>query len=68
MVLLFIDGSAGVLVGSDAARNIVWIRDPRSIGHDAVAVDRLRLSQLWSGEAILVRRAAGETDADSRSR
>ena len=57
VVLLFTDGSAGVLVASDAARNIVWIRDPRSQGQDAVAVDRLRLSQLWSGEAILVRRS-----------
>ena len=59
VVLLFTDGSAGVLVASEAARNIVWIRDPRSSGQDAVAVDRLRLSQLWSGEAILVRRARG---------
>ncbi len=59
VVLLFTDGSAGVLVASEAARNIVWIRDPRSSGQDAVAVDRLRLSQLWSGEAILVRRPRG---------
>jgi subfamily B ATP-binding cassette protein HlyB/CyaB len=64
VVLLFTDGTAGVLVGSDASRNIVWIRDPRSTGQDAVAVDRLRLSQLWSGEAILVRRPRGQTDAD----
>ena len=65
VVLLFTDGSAGVLVASDASRNIVWIRDPRSAGHDAVAVDRLRLSQLWSGEAILVRRPRGQTEQDS---
>ncbi len=66
VVLLFTDGSAGVLVASDAARNIVWIRDPRSAGQDAVAVDRLRLSQLWSGEAILVRRArGGQAENDS---
>ncbi len=64
IVLLFTDGSAGVLVGSDASRNIVWVRDPRSSGDDAVAVDRLRLSQLWDGEAILVRRPRGTTDAD----
>ncbi|WP_158742431.1 peptidase domain-containing ABC transporter [Acidisphaera sp. L21] len=63
-VLLFTDGTAGVLVGSDATRNIVWIRDPRSAGQDAVAVDRLRLSQLWTGETILVRRPRGQTDAD----
>ena len=64
VVLLFTDGTAGVLVGSDASRNIVWIRDPRSTNNDAVAVDRLRLSQLWSGEAILVRRPRGQSDAD----
>ncbi len=40
VVLLFKDGSAGVLVGSDTARNIVWVRDPRSTGQEAVAVDR----------------------------
>ena len=64
VVLLFSDGTAGVLVGSDASRSIVWIRDPRSTGNDAIAVDRLRLSQLWSGEAILVRRPRGQTDLD----
>ncbi len=65
VVLLFTDGSAGVLVGADAARNIVWIRDPRSSGHDAIAVDRLRLSQLWSGEAILVRRVRSQHEVDN---
>jgi ATP-binding cassette, subfamily B, bacterial HlyB/CyaB len=64
IVLLFNDGSAGVLVGTDATRNIVWLRDPRSTGEDAVAVDHLRLSQIWSGEAILMRRSRGATDAD----
>jgi HlyB family type I secretion system ABC transporter len=64
IVLLFTDGSAGVLVGSDISRNIVWVRDPRSTGDDAVAVDRLRLSQLWDGETILVRRARGGADED----
>ena len=64
VVLLFNDGSAGVLVGSDSSRNIVWVRDPRSTGLDAVAVDRLRLSQLWGGEAILVRRPRGLKDED----
>ncbi len=65
VVLLFTDGSAGVLVASDVSRNIVWIRDPRSNGQDAVAVDRLRLSQLWSGEAILVRRPRVSSETDT---
>jgi subfamily B ATP-binding cassette protein HlyB/CyaB len=65
IVLLFTDGSAGILVGSDLSRNIVWVRDPRSAGDDAVAVDRLRLSQLWDGETVLVRRPrGGVADAD----
>ena len=64
VVLLLSDGSAGVLVGADDARGIVWIRDPRSTGHDAIAVDRLRLSQLWSGEVVLVRRPRAQTDAE----
>ena len=64
VVLLFADGTAGVLVGSDASRNLVWIRDPRSAGIDAIAVDRLRLSQRWTGEAILVRRPRGQADTD----
>ena len=35
-----------------------------SAGQDAVAVDRLRLSQLWSGEAVLVRRARGGNETE----
>ena len=64
VALMFTDGSAGVLVGADATRDIVWVRDPRSTGQDAVAVDRLRLSQLWAGEAILVRRPRGASETD----
>ena len=64
VVLLFTDGTAGVLVGSDVTRNIVWIRDPRSTAPDALAVDRLRLSQLWAGEAVLVRRPRAQAEGD----
>ncbi len=64
VVLLLTDGSAGVLVGSDEARSVVWIRDPRSTGQEAIAVDRLRLSQLWGGEAILVRRPRATVEID----
>ena len=64
VALLFTDGSAGVLVGADQARQIIWVRDPRSAGQDAVAVDRLRLSQLWGGEAVLVRRARGAAETE----
>ena len=64
VVLLFSDGTAGVLVGADVARNLVWILDPSASQRDAIPVDRLRLSQLWLGEAILVRPARAGSDAE----
>ncbi len=67
IVLLLQDGGAALLVGSDAARNIVWIRDPAVAASDApVAVDELRLSQAWTGETLLIRRKRGEAEADQR--
>ena len=40
VVLLFKDGTAGLMVAADAARNVVWVRDPRMEGDSsAVAVD-----------------------------
>ena len=65
VVLLMRDGSAGLLVASDPARNVVWVQDPRAAGRDAaVAVDELRLSQVWNGEALLIRQARGQAEAD----
>ncbi|MBV9813384.1 MAG: peptidase domain-containing ABC transporter, partial [Acetobacteraceae bacterium] len=57
VVLLFNDGTAGLLVQADASRNIVWLKDPSSPADDApVPVDALRLEHVWSGETILIRR------------
>ncbi len=64
IVLLFSDGTAGVLVASDMARNIVWVLDPGAAAREPMALDRLSLSQRWSGEAILVRPARGQSDAE----
>ena len=65
VVLLFKDGSAGLLVMGDSKRNLVWIKDPRAADADPpLAVDELRLSQVWTGEAILVRRARGAEESD----
>ncbi len=56
VVLLLNDGSAALMVRTDANRNIVWLRNPAAtIDEDGVAVDELRLSQVWSGETILIR-------------
>ena len=66
VVLLFKDGSAGLMVATDAVRNIVWVRDPRSAGPEsAVAIDEFRLAQAWAGEALLIRRVRGQSEVDA---
>jgi len=65
VTLLLRDGTAGLLVGADSAREVVWVLDPRQPGvESAVAVDRLRLAQVWDGEALLMRRARAEAEDD----
>jgi ATP-binding cassette subfamily B protein len=65
-VLLFDDGTAGLLVGANTEHKVVFIRDPTaSEGEAAVAVDELRLGQVWSGEAVLVRANRGQAEADA---
>ncbi|HTW29175.1 MAG TPA: peptidase domain-containing ABC transporter [Acetobacteraceae bacterium] len=62
VVLLFNDGGAGLLIAADRLRNVVWIKDPLGTEADIpVAVDELRLSEVWDGEALLVRRQRGES-------
>jgi hypothetical protein len=54
------DGSAALMVRADVARNIVWLKDPAAtMDEDGVAVDELRLSQVWSDNAILMRPERG---------
>ncbi len=66
VVLLLNDGGAGLLVQSDAARNVVWMRDPLAPSDEApVPIDELRLSQVWSGEALLIRAARGGAEEDA---
>jgi ATP-binding cassette subfamily B protein len=65
VVLLFTDGGAGLLVGANAEHNIVLLRDPRAAaGGCTIAVDRLRLEQVWSGEVVLLRAARGQPEAE----
>jgi subfamily B ATP-binding cassette protein HlyB/CyaB len=62
IVLLFSDGSAGLLIGRDPARNVVFIKSPHApLGDAPIAVDELRLTQLWQGEALLLRRGRGSS-------
>jgi ATP-binding cassette, subfamily B, bacterial HlyB/CyaB len=66
VVLLLTDGSATLMVGADADRNVVFLRDPRAPASEtAFAVDELRLERVWSGEAVLLRAERGQMEADA---
>jgi len=67
VVLLFTDGSAGLLIGVDPIERVALIKDPRGRQSDLpVPVDELRLSEVWTGDVLLVRRpreAGGGSDS-----
>ncbi|MBM9403556.1 peptidase domain-containing ABC transporter [Gluconacetobacter azotocaptans] len=66
VVLMFRDGSAGLMVAADAERGVVWLRDPLGdAGSTPVAVDELRLSQVWTGDVLLVKRRRDLAEADA---
>jgi ATP-binding cassette, subfamily B, bacterial HlyB/CyaB len=66
VVLLFNDGTAGLLTGVNAEHKVVFVKDPRGPEADApVPVDELRLSEVWDGEAVLVRANRGASEADA---
>jgi subfamily B ATP-binding cassette protein HlyB/CyaB len=65
VVLLFEDGSAGLLTGADAEQKIVFIRDPYApAGTASVTVDELRLYEFSVGEAVLLRASRGYVATD----
>ncbi|WP_407174839.1 peptidase domain-containing ABC transporter [Bradyrhizobium sp. STM 3562] len=66
VVLLLADGSATLMVGADADRNVVFLRDPRALASEiALPVDELRLERVWSGEALLLRAQRGKMETDA---
>jgi ATP-binding cassette subfamily B protein len=66
VVLLFNDGSAGLLTGTNPDNRVVLLKDPTApVSEPAVAVDEMRLSQVWSGEAVLVRANRGITESNA---
>lgn len=66
VVLLLTDGGATLMVGADADRNVVFLRDPRALTSEiALAVDELRLERIWSGEAVLLRAQRGKMETDA---
>lgn len=67
VVLMFKDGSAGLMVRADAEKGVVWLRDPMGGDGDApVPVDELRLMQVWTGDVLLVKRRRDESEADAK--
>ena len=58
-MLLFADGGAGILVSRDANAGVVYLKDPSRPGDEPVAVDELRLANVWHGDVLLVRRERG---------
>ena len=66
VVLLFTEGGAGLLTGVNAQRNVVVLNDPRTAASElGIAVDELRLEQVWSGEAVLLRCGRGQSETDA---
>jgi subfamily B ATP-binding cassette protein HlyB/CyaB len=66
VVLLLSDGGACLLTGADAERKIVFLKDPGAPpGSPPVAVDELRISEVWAGEAVLLRANRGYVATDA---
>jgi ATP-binding cassette subfamily B protein len=66
VVLLFKDGSAGLLTGADESHRVAFVTSAVApAGTAPIAVDELRLSQVWGGEAVLVRASRGHAAADA---
>jgi subfamily B ATP-binding cassette protein HlyB/CyaB len=65
VVLLFNDGSAGLLTGANPETKIVFIRDPRAPeAEPPIPVDEMRLAEVWSGEVVLLRAERSQEQAD----
>jgi ATP-binding cassette, subfamily B, bacterial HlyB/CyaB len=66
VVLLLNDGSAALLTGANPEQKVVYLKDPQAAESAApVAVDELRLSEVWAGETLLVRTNRGIAEADA---
>jgi len=65
VVLLLTDGTAAIMIGANAEAQVILVRDPAAPeGERPVAVDETRLSQVWAGDAVLLRAQRGQPEAD----
>ena len=66
VVLLLADGTAALLTGVSADKAAVQLKDAAAApGSPSVAIDELRLSQVWDGEAVLLRGTRGAAPMDA---
>ncbi|WP_338330998.1 peptidase domain-containing ABC transporter [Commensalibacter sp. Nvir] len=66
VVLMFKDGSAGLMVGVNPQKRVVFLRDPMGNEHSApVAVDEVRLRQAWTGDVLLIKRNRNLSEAEA---
>ena len=65
VLLLMKDGGAVLMTEADSTRNVVFVKEPTILGGGvAIPVDELRLSQVWEGEAVLIRPRRSESEQD----
>ena len=65
VVLLFNDGTAGLLVGANSESKIVLLKDPSAPeAEPALPVDEMRLAEVWGGDAILLRAQRDHAETD----
>ena len=65
VVLLLRDGTAALMLGADPTSNVVWLRDPSAAAAaEPRPVDELRLSEVWTGEALLIRQTRTVVESD----
>jgi HlyB family type I secretion system ABC transporter len=56
IILLLDDGGAALVVGRNKYEGVLYLRDPRGLSSEPnVAVDEIRLKQVWSGATMLIR-------------
>ena len=66
VVLLFSDGGAALLTAASPEQNVVFLKSADAHDHsEPIAIDELRLSEVWSGEAVLLRAARSYVAADA---
>ncbi|WP_238295966.1 peptidase domain-containing ABC transporter [Methylobacterium soli] len=56
VVLLLANGGAALLTGRNLEKGVAFIANPLTPEQAPIAVDELRLSQVWQGDVLLIRR------------